>query len=197
MSHPETREELLDKLIGLPDGPIDDEELKWAVRHYISVHWDEFSGSRETAMTSLKFDRYEGLFFKPPSTITFTVERHGSAVMGSKYAELQEWSIDLARNASKQQIVGKRRIRPLDKSLDVQTLVDKVASAITTNDTTSTDIIWLNNNKVKVLTSALIPETNKETTANRRKRFRAALRDELAKSGWHETSPNYFSNNNP
>ena len=144
-------------------------------------------------MNSMKYDRHEGLFFAPPSSITFKIERHGGTVMGSHYGELQEWSIDMASNVANQAIVGKRRISPLDKSLDLQPLIDKVVAAINEGDTSNTVIKWLNENRIKVLAGDLIPETYKQTTANRRKRFRLALEEELTKSGWDKTSPNYFT----
>lgn len=190
------RNELL-KLLddnNIQEGKIIDEVMAHIINSFLAENWDNLSGGKLTSMRSHKFDRHEGLSYIPPYTIVFCIERHGGIKQGSKYAEIQEWTIDIQSMVAECKVVGSRLKTPTDKRLsqhDIKELVDKVVTVVL-NQTQDPCVKWISSDKVKINVGSLIPEANKQTTLGRRKRFRNTLCSELNIHGWHESSANIF-----
>jgi hypothetical protein len=106
--------------------------------------------------------------------------------MGSIYAEMQSWAIDVvAGSASYSKYDSrKRRIGAADKPLKVAPLATEVAEAIVAGRSDDR-LKWLSANRVRLEVGVIIEATNKETTAARRRRFAGAIDTELAARGWN------------
>jgi hypothetical protein len=154
--------------------------------------WYDFAGATDASMAAHKLDRAEDLEWDPPF-IRFTVERHGAVVLGSIYAELQRWTVDVrARTAEVNNDESRRsRTRPAAPRLDVRPLADDLASAIRAGHDHAALRWSADRRSVRVLVALIIPSDGpKETIAGRRKRLRTALREGL--TGWVETRPNTY-----
>jgi hypothetical protein len=157
--------------------------------------WHHFEGSDEFKMDSSKVHRAKNLKFIPPSTIEFDIERHGPTMLGSVYAEVHHWKVDLEEcTATCNPYAGKRLVGARAKPLNIVLLARQVAQDIVEANKCSPWLEWKSNTKVKVLISKLIPLMVKETTIKRRKRFRKALEQLLQPHNWIPTSTFYSKN---
>jgi len=181
---------LRDFLKGLPEGPVSEAHQK-ELLHLLVEAWPRLEGESEESMADYKVLRAEELTWEPPSTITFVVERHGPTALGSVYAELQSWRVDVEKATAQPCDAGRRLVRERDKRLDVKPIAQEVMQKIIDHDTASPSLRWITENKVRVLTGKLIP-TNRETTAKRRKRLRERLNQLREPHGWRSTSPNIY-----
>jgi hypothetical protein len=57
------------------------------------------AGSTESKMADWKVERAENMEWRSP-VLTFVVERHGAAAMGSSRAERQQWTLNLEKNTA-------------------------------------------------------------------------------------------------
>lgn len=144
----------------------------------------------ETAMTANKLSRWEQPTWSPP-TLNFDIERHGATVMGSSRAEVQRWAIDVDNETVHFAHTRRRQLGALAPRLDVNSLAKRCAALIIHHMADSW-LKWSSANEVKVDIALIIPETNKQTTIDRRKRFRKALADELVGTGWESPRPNVW-----
>jgi hypothetical protein len=160
----------------------------------LAEYWGLLEGSGETNMDAYKLKRCEDLSFTPPSTIEFYIERHGGTALGSVYADIHYWTVDLqAGTATCNPHCGKRLVGLRDKPLKVGPLVDKILHQILDHSQTSEYLEWKSDVKVRVLISKIIPKTVYETTLKRKRRFRDALKAELEPYGWVPTgNPNLY-----
>lgn len=182
----ESLAQLRDHLQNLPPGNLSDDRK---VRGLLADCWDDFIGSGETKMNADKTDRAEDLCWEPPE-LSFRIERHGATVKGSSRAEVHSWSINMRTLEAHCVGVGHRQLRPMDKRQDVEPLAAEIADLIL-NGKKDQRLKWLSDGNVQVLISSVIHETNKQTTAGRRKRFRRAL-DRLLAPKWKEVLPNKY-----
>jgi len=143
-------------------------------------------------MNSDKVDRAENLEWDPPD-LSFDIERHGGMAKGSSRAEVYAWSVNLETLKADCKRCSHRQIRPKGKSLDVKPLAVEIADLIMSGKQDQR-LKWFSDGKVQVLIGIVIPETNKQTTAERRKRFRNALDRELT-PGWKSVRPNVYERN--
>ena len=171
----------------LPPGKILGENEK-KVEKFLFDCWSGLEGSGDTSMSIMKLHRIENLAYKSPNKIEFDIERHGGTVMGSVYAEVYHWTIDLDQGAAAYHDYPKKRVvRTKDTPLKVDPIAEKVVQEILEQNEDSENLEWKSNEKVRVLISAIIPETNKQTTTARRKRFRNCVEELLLPNGWQKT----------
>ena len=178
---------LIEYLKNLPAGKIAGENEKQVIE-LLHKCWDKLDGTEDTSMTITKLHRYENLTFIPPATIEFEIERHGATVLGSVYAHVYNWTIDLTTGLAhcnphpQRRLIG-QRVRPLK----VKPLAEDILKQILALNKNSEMLDWKSDNKVKVQIGEVIPETKPQTTAARRKRFRNELEKLLLPYGWLKT----------
>lgn len=80
-----------------------------------------------------------------------------------------------------------RQVSPADARLNVTALAKTCAQLIIGHESHPW-ITWHKDGTAKVNVGLIVPTTNKETTISRRKRFRAALINELEPAGWEEVT---------
>ena len=182
---------LQDYLVGLPPGSIDDSvELS----DVLAEAWESLAGSDEGGMQAYKVrERMESTKWSPPH-LEFTIERHGGTVLGSSRATLQTWSVDVAQGTVDLVRGGSfRQLRPASAKVDVVPLADAVAAAVLSGGN-DRRLKWsADRTSVRVQIGELIPDEGPmQTTASRRKRFRAALNERLSAAGWTSIRPNTY-----
>ena len=74
----------------------------------LQAAWSEIEGGRETRMEDYKLERAESFTWRPP-LLSFVVERHGGAALGSTRAERQKWIVDVEHAHAHCEIVGFRQ----------------------------------------------------------------------------------------
>jgi hypothetical protein len=170
----------------LPVGRIlGENEIK--VKKFLFDCWSDLEGSDDTSMSVMKLHRIENLAYNPPNKIEFDIERHGGTVMGSVYAEVYHWTIDLDQGQVHHDYPKKRVVGTRDEVLKVGPIAEKIVQEILGFDKDSQNIEWKSDKKVRVLISEIIPETNQQTTTARRKRFRNCVEELLLPNGWQTT----------
>ena len=122
----------------------------------LSACWDRFVGSGETAMAAYKLDRMENVRWYLP-TLTFEVERHGGAVMGSTRAEMQKWTLDMDALTAKTESVGFRQIRPSQRRLEVPRLAEEVYKLII-HGSKDPRLRWNEDGSVRVRIGEILPK---------------------------------------
>jgi hypothetical protein len=167
----------------LPPGRILGEDEK-KVKRFLFDYWGDLKGSGDTSMSVMKLHRIENLAYKSPNKIEFDIERHGGTVMGSVYAEVYHWTIDLDHGLAHWDFPKKRVVGIKAKPLKVGPIAEKVVQEILEHNEDSENLEWKSDQKVRVLISEIIPETNKQTTAARRKRFRNCVEELLLPNGY-------------
>jgi hypothetical protein len=158
----------------------------------LAAVWDDFSGD-DGGMDAYKLPkRMENPIWNPP-ILTFRIERHGAASLGSSRAEVQEWTVDLEGLTASVKVAGRRQISPLQPRLDVKPIAADLCSAVLTGKQDDR-LKWDGTSKVRVLMGKVLPERSalKETVAYRRKRLRNELTRLLAPEGWKCVRPNDY-----
>ena len=132
------------------------------------------------ALYKLTDERIENLHVDD-GCINFSIERHGRAAMGSPYADVHHWVVDLAAKTAwiagtTPRLIGKRS-QPIDVAAVVTTILD----ALKNEDATIVD--RTKDGRLRIKIKAVIPDGGKETTQGRKKRIRKALNEALAPEG--------------
>jgi hypothetical protein len=180
---------LRDLLANTAPGPISD---PGDLERLLAACWPEFRGD-DGGMTGQKLlGRMEDVVWHPP-ILSFTVERHGGTVQGSSRASLQQWRLDLDKKTAWCEERRFRQVRGRQPRLDVQALAEEVANAIRQRRGDGR-LRWYEDGRVRVLIGKVLPKGSavKRTLAERRKRFRQALRDRLAENRWEEVGPHSY-----
>ena len=135
-------------------------------------------------MNADKLHRIELLTWDPPR-LSFLIERHGGTVKGSTRAERYEWQIDVVEMTASCSAVGHRQLHPMPPRLDVTPLAREVAAMICSGQP-DPRLKWLKDDEVCFLIGKIYPAGTaaEQTMAGRRKRFWAALDDEMHRQGW-------------
>jgi len=180
-SHPKALRGLREKLWTLPSGPVDDPDGE--ITSALATVWHLFSGGDDTSMASYKICRTENLRWQCP-VLSFNIERHGGTVLGSSRAEVQEWDVNLETLSVTHHVSGSRQLRPMSPRLHTKQMASEVAAQISRREKTA-HLRWLQDGRVGVAISVLIPTTNLRTTTGRRKRFASQLHELLQPMGWH------------
>jgi hypothetical protein len=173
----------------LPPGPVADART---LERLLAAVWDELSGDDGGMEADKLLDRMEKPIWNPP-VLTFRIERHGAASLGSSRAEVQEWTVDLERLTASVKVAGRRQIGPLNPRLDVKPIAADLCSAILTGKQDDR-LKWDGTSKVRVLIGKVLPERSavKETLAYRRKRLRDELTRLLEQAGWRLVGRNVY-----
>ena len=132
------------------------------------------------ALYKLTDERIENLHVADGS-INFSIERHGRAAMGSPYADVDHWVVDLAAKTAciagtTPRLIGKR-----SQPIDVKAVVTTILDALKNEDATIVD--RTKDGRLRIKIEAVIPDGGKETTQGRRKRIWVALNEALAPEG--------------
>jgi hypothetical protein len=136
--------------------------------------------------------RMEDVLWNPP-LLTFTIERHDGTVLGSTRANLQEWTVDVEKRTATCVEARYRQLRPNQPRLDVAAIAEEIATLIVSRKEDDR-LRWYEDGRVRVLIGKVLPEGSavKQTLAGRRKRFRAAVKEQLAGEGWQESGNNIY-----
>jgi hypothetical protein len=188
-------ERLKEYLQRLPGGSVLREQYTELLTLLASC-WEQFRGVSDTKMRWSKVMRDGGprdLMWHPP-ILSFTIERHGSLVLGSTRAEKQRWSLDLENRTASADTVGRRQVhQPAQafRSREMAAMAEKICSEIqegpsSTSDYTTRGIIaWAGSDQVHIKHGELVPPAAfQQTTASRRKRFRSILESKMQAVGW-------------
>lgn len=172
---------LREYLASIPAGSVRDAS---DLEPLLAEAWPHLTGGDEHGMAADKLSgRTEDMEWSPPR-LSFKIERHGGAHLGSSRAELQSWIVNVQELRASGAPCGHRRLRPTAPSLDVRALASAVAESILAGER-EPRLRWQASDQVHVVMDECIPASGpKQTTASRRKRFHAALEEELASHGW-------------
>jgi hypothetical protein len=163
------------------------------VKQLLSDCWEDLEGSDYTSMSIFKLHRIEEVEFIPPATLEFKIERHGQTVLNSVYADLHKWTINLEEGSAWcDERFGRRVVGKRSKPMKMEPIAEEVKELIISGNTKNEKLEWKSDKKVKVRIAEIIPETVKETTTARRKRFRRALEEKLTPNGWKMTTYNVY-----
>lgn len=172
-------------LEGVPSGALN-KELAKNIEQLLSAVWDELDGGRDTGMAAHKLhNRCEAMAWEPP-VLSFKIERHGATVLGSGNAEVHTWDVDLSK-ATATVIASRKRVLRRDNVMDAAALA-KVVAELVVSGRDDERLQWISSGSVAILISKIVPETNKQTTASRRKRFINSLTSILSQKGWAKKS---------
>jgi hypothetical protein len=174
-------QQLREYLYSLPDGPIMDATQ---VEEMLANCWDDPSGDTRGGMACDKLrGRMESVEWNRP-LLTFKIERHGGTVLGSVYAELQWWTIDVDRETATLGVGSRRVVGQKQPLLKVGPIAKELAELIF-HGKQDPRLHWKDGNEVRVLIGRVIPDGSpKQTVAGRRKRFWRALDAEVLLHGW-------------
>jgi hypothetical protein len=162
----------------------------------VTASWHEFSGSHEASMKAWKINRDKGpedVTWNPPC-LSFVVVRHGGAVLGSKRAERQQWTLNLEMRTADHLQVGYLQLRPNAPKLDVKGLADEVCRAVQEGPTSASPlvsaeiIVWKNNDELTIYHGKMVSGA-KRTRSDRRRRLIDDLKPKMALIGWTPIPP--------
>lgn len=180
---------LIEYLTSIRPGLISDlEELE----PLLSACWSELDIIGDDSMRAYKlYKRMEDVVWNPP-ILSFTIERHGGAVLGSSRAELHRWEINIDKKTAHCMQGSYRQIRPRQPRLDVRPLAEKIAVMIIDHQDAEY-LKWDKDGTVRVKIGKLLPPVGpKQTVASRRRRFREAIEQLLSTAGWRKVRPNVY-----
>jgi hypothetical protein len=163
-------------LFALPVGPVADGRLV----DVLAGAWDRLDRD-DRRMAAFKLNRVEEPHWGG-SVLTFAVERHGGTVLGSTRAEVQQWEVDPRAATARVVRSTHRQLHSMAARLDVRPLAEEVAALILAG-ANDDRLKWsADRATVKVQIGRIIPADSaaRQTVTGRRRRFRAALDDELA-----------------
>lgn len=170
----------------LEDGILKADEEKHIIELLQDGGWDELGGNCVEKTTSDKLYRAENMRLEKPY-IKFDLERHGGYVNGSTRSDLHRWKIDLEKGTAGIESRSYRQTEPRDKNYNAKQHADEVSKEIL-NREDKEYLLWnVSKTECSIRISLLIPETVKQTTIGRRKRFRESLKNILESKGWRLT----------
>lgn len=168
-------------------GPVTDPSSVESAERLLAEAWDALTGD-DGGMEAYKLlHRTENMHWQPP-ILSFAIERHGGTVLGSKYAELQDWTVDVdaATTATSAYSRRKRLLMPLNPRLDTRPIAAELADHIV-NGRDDPRLTWRKDRR-RVRVRAIAygePNLPKETAAGRAKRLRRDLLPLLVPHGWN------------
>lgn len=157
----------------------------------LSTCWASLVGSDATKMRGDKLWRLEDPKWISPF-LDFSIERHGQTVNGSSRATLYRWRINVQDSTAEIIDEKRRQLYALDRRLDLKALAKEVADIII-NGKEDLRVKAGKGGAVRLNIAEIIPETNKQTTSARRKRFRKQLNEILEPLGWKELRANTYA----
>jgi hypothetical protein len=183
-------DELTGYLKDLDPGPVDQTSH---LERLLARVWDDLGGD-EAGMTGDKLiGRMEQAEWTPPK-LSFSIERHGGAVLGSTRAECQRWTVDLEKKSATCERTGHRQLSPMATRVDVEPIADEIADKIV-NGEPDDRLRWLGDGSVRVEMAKIFPTGSgyKQTVQGRRRRLRDALIERLNPMGWAHLGSNRFA----
>jgi hypothetical protein len=155
--------------------------------------WDLFAGSDEEKTKSYKLHRMESPIWSEP-LLTFQLERHGAASLGSTRASIHFLELDISSLSANIKFKKSRVVKKQQARLDVNPIAQELADLIV-NQIDDPRLKWSQDRSVVTLQMGkVIPDNGpKETTNNRRGRLRESLVARLEGSGWKMPIANKFS----
>jgi hypothetical protein len=165
----------------LEPGPVSDVAR---LEDFLVELWPSLPGSGEGGMMPYKISgRTESMRWEPPC-IFFSIERHGGTVNGSTRAEIQDWCVNTAEWNAGICSTRRRQLKAMAPRMNVKKPAEKIAQAIL-NHQESPSLKWHKDGRVRVLIATVVPDDGyQQTISSRRKRFRKALEELIAPSGW-------------
>jgi hypothetical protein len=151
----------------------------------IYQQWEDLTiigDDHSIALYKLTDERIENLHVDDDGCFNFSIERHGRAAMGSPYADVHHWVVDLAAKTAwiagtTPRLIGKR-----SQPIDVAAVVTTILNALKNEDATIVDRTKDGRRRVNI--QVVVPDEGKEkTTRGRRKRIWVALNEALASEG--------------
>jgi hypothetical protein len=181
--------ELRKYLGGQKPGPL---KMTSDVEHLLAEVWGDL-GSDDGGMAGSKLiGRMEQVEWQPP-ILSFRIERHGGAVLGSTRAEMQHWSVDLDSRMATFERTGHRQLSPTASRVDIARTAAEIVELIV-GGVIDDRLRWLGDGRVRVLMGNIFPQGSgfKQTVQGRRKRLSEALIEVLAPRGWTHLGRNTF-----
>jgi hypothetical protein len=123
----ENLDALRNHLATLPQGPV---ENPAEIEKLLAPCWDELAGGQGGMAGYKLHGRTENMEWNAP-LLRFEIERHGARAMGSVYAEIQVWKIDVENGTAQpglfpqKKLVGERQAR-----WDAEPVADEIAELI-------------------------------------------------------------------
>ena len=189
--------QLRDLVGGVAPGLVTDRSVIGTLEQILGDCWHLLTGD-EGGMTGRKLlYRTEDMCWNPP-LLTFKIERHGGASLGSTRAEMQSWTVDIKEaTATYDRRSTYRQLVPNSPRLDVVPLAEKAVAMILTNQDADCLKWSKDRGRVTIRTGKIIPaeETAKETLIGRRRRLAKQLQERLEGAGWQlveGTSPHTY-----
>jgi hypothetical protein len=170
-------------LESLDPGPIPVERRE-AVERALASAWHEFGG-HEGGMSSPHkiLNRSESLEWSPP-VLSFVIERHGGTVLGSVWADLQRWDVDLDGQVARATVCGRRRVGEPQKAFRVDELARELAGVMeAAQEDARLERSRGGSYRVR---SSVFPRASRQTTQGRMGRLSQALGAILAPAGWSQ-----------
>jgi hypothetical protein len=169
----------------LPSGAI---ENVFALELILASCWHELKPN-DGGMEGYKLrGRMESVFWNSPF-LQFEIERHGGTVMGSVYAEVQQWTVNIEMAEASVERGRRRQVEAKAKPVKVEPIADDLMRMIVERQN-DPRLKWDGDSRVKIVIANVIPATNQQTTSGRRKRFWTALEQKLRSNGWARVSNN-------
>lgn len=160
--------------------------------------WGELAGDLGGMEPHKLAGRMENICWQPP-LLTFEIERHGATVLGSVYAEVQRWTVNVDRaSVELAPYTQKRQVGFKQKPLKVAPIAEEVAGLILAGKEDER-LNWYNPSKVRILMGYVLPEGSavKETLMKRRRRLSQAIEKKLADHGWKKISSQHTYEKTP
>ena len=190
-------EQLQDFLEAIAPGSVTDRSVVGTLEQMLGDCWHLLTGD-EGGMTGRKLlYRTEDMCWNSP-LLTFKIERHGGASLGSTRAEMQSWTVDInGATATYDRRSSYRQLVPNSPRLNVVPLAERAVSMILANQDDDCLKWSKDRGRVTIRTGKIIPaeDTVKQTLADRRKRLAKQLRERLEGEGWQlieGTSPHTY-----
>ncbi len=177
----------------IPEGKIEDRVVSSKVEAALIKIWPMLDGGSEEGLDAAKLrDRMESIEWTSP-ILTFVVERHGATVMGSVYADLQDWQVNVAECTATLAEGKKRLLGAKQPPLKVEPLVKEIVELIAKRQEDDR-LKWAKGNqRVQIQIGKIIPDdVAPQTLQGRRRRFSKLLEETLAEMGWQKvTGPHH------
>jgi hypothetical protein len=171
-------------MAGLPSGPVDEDSDDFGtVVSALRAAWPFLHGSNAQSTTADKIYRLEHLAWDAP-TLCFQLERHGAMVVGgSGRAGLHAWSVDVENGTASCSTGGYRRLRSADSAFPTQETVRKLLVLLRDRGQHPW-LNWIDEKTARLNMSKIVPTTNSQTTAGRRRRLIFHLATMAPGIGW-------------